>query len=464
MSKRLILILALAFVVGITCAAYAEVQNVKVSGDLLLRGITRNDFTLDDSDKYDVGGLTADARLRVDADLTDNVAVTIRLLSEKSWGKTLSGKTLVKRDIIGATGDWIDGVDLGSLTSSDEVDIDLAYVTLKEFLYSPITLTLGRQELRFGNALIIGDVDTNRLAVNLWVPPDLSLRKAFDAIRATLNYDPMVVDLIYAKVHENDVWWLRYAGREDEDIDLYGINARYDLKDLGFKGTAEVYWFDRVNRYDLDTTGKQDTCNTIGGLISGEIIKDLTGSFEYAYQFGNSTVTGSNLKRRAWALQTGLNYALPVKSLKKYAPNLGLVYTYLSGDKNSSDTKYGNWDPMFEDQVPNAIPNALFPASNMQVINAKGSIKPIEDLTLSAVYGYYRLAKVLGGLSGTYGDYTMNPDKKGFGHAVDVTATYDYTEDVQFGLTFGYFNPGKAFMSNNQESASQLVGSMKVTF
>jgi len=58
----------------------------------------------------------------------------------------------------------------------------------------------------------------------------------------------------------------------------------------------------------------------------------------------------------------------------------------------------------------------------------------------------------------------MNLDKKGFGHAVDVTATYDYTEDVQFGLTFGYFNPGKAFMSNNQESASQLVGSMKVTF
>ncbi len=46
MSKRLILFLALALAVGLTSAAYAEVQNVRVSGDLAVSGITRNSLTL----------------------------------------------------------------------------------------------------------------------------------------------------------------------------------------------------------------------------------------------------------------------------------------------------------------------------------------------------------------------------------------------------------------------------------
>ena len=151
MSKRLILVLALAFVVSIAVCAYAEVQNVKVSGDLLMRAISRTNFTLNKDDKYKVGGLTSTARLRVDADLTDNVIATVRLLNERSWGANSLGIPSGYGKIIGGIVDSV----------GDSVTIDLAYLTLKEFLYSPLTLTVGRQELRFGNALIIGDVDTN---------------------------------------------------------------------------------------------------------------------------------------------------------------------------------------------------------------------------------------------------------------------------------------------------------------
>ena len=54
MSKRLILILALAFVVGITCAAYAEVQNVKVSGDITVKAVARDNFDLSKTRNIDV--------------------------------------------------------------------------------------------------------------------------------------------------------------------------------------------------------------------------------------------------------------------------------------------------------------------------------------------------------------------------------------------------------------------------
>jgi len=45
MGKRLIVLLALALLVGLTfSAAYAEVQNVKVSGDIIASGVARRTF------------------------------------------------------------------------------------------------------------------------------------------------------------------------------------------------------------------------------------------------------------------------------------------------------------------------------------------------------------------------------------------------------------------------------------
>ncbi len=55
-------------------------------------------------------------------------------------------------------------------------------------------------------------------------------------------------------------------------------------------------------------------------------------------------------------------------------------------------------------------------------------------------------------------------NKKSLGNALDITATYDYTEDVQFGLTAGMFACGKAFASSNDRTATQVIGSMKVSF
>jgi len=434
MSKKLIVFLV---ILGLVAPAYAAVQNVKVSGDLTLQAISRNGFTLTKNPgKYKRSGLTSAVRLRVDADLIENVAVTIRLLNERSAG-----------------------IEAESPTTTN---IDLAYLTLKEMLYSPLTLIAGRQELRFGNALIIGDPDTNMGAATLAVPFDLSVRKAFDAMRVILNYDPVVVDLIYAKIGERDNWWVHNPAHiERRDGDLYGVNAKYDLTGAGIKGSAELYCFSRYDRATIDgAAGKKDTCHAVGTLLSGEIAENLTGSLEYAYQFGNAVIGSANFKRRAWALQSGINYTLPVDM----SSSVGLVYTYLSGDKDPATGKFKHWNPMFEDQTPNAIPNALFPASNVQVINLKGSIKPTEDIILLAVYGNYRLAQKMSFLTGgPYGRYTMTT-KKSLGNALDLTALYDYTEDVQLGLTFGLFDPGKAFSKANRKNATQLIGSMKVTF
>ncbi len=66
--------------------------------------------------------------------------------------------------------------------------------------------------------------------------------------------------------------------------------------------------------------------------------------------------------------------------------------------------------------------------------------------------------------AGTGFGYTMVDGKKDLGNEYDLGLAYDYTADVQFGLNYGLFVPGKAFHAGNRKSASQVVGSMKVTF
>jgi len=239
MSKRLVLLFCALFVFAAAVPAFAAVQNVKVSGDIIARYIGRDNFDLrkatDTTGTDEISVFNSVVRLRVDADLTDNVSTVVRLINERNW-------------------------DVANTTDTD-IDLDLAYVTMKEFLYSPLTLAIGRQELHFGNDMIIGDgvgtpnanavsgaVGTNQTtnygeAVGYGnLNGDLAYRKAFDAVRATLNYDPLVIDMVYAKVNKGTLFGTKSNG----DIDLYGINAGYQFKD-NWGTLAEGYFWSKFN-------------------------------------------------------------------------------------------------------------------------------------------------------------------------------------------------------------------------
>ena len=450
MGKRLIVVLALALIVGMTFgAAYAEVQNVKVSGDILASGVARNHFNLVNTGGQAVGGadksilkqnfLMSQVRIRVDADLTDNVMTTVRLINERIWN-----------------GQMDSGV---NNTNQGTIDLDLAYVTMKEFLYSPLTLTVGRQEIKFGNGLVIGNAKV--IGTSSSIPADLTERKAFDAIRATLNYDPLVVDLVYAQIQQvNSV--------DRNTVSLTGINAAYALNK---KTDASVYyWLKKDDFTNANASSRADELSTVGALISSSPIENLTASLEAAYQFGRNTATTNQKRHNAWALQAMADY---IFAKVKTTPKIGGSYTHLSGGTTSpQDSRNNGWDRMFYDQKLNNIVYTLLPFSNMNAFNLRGSMKPVDDVTVSLVYGYYNVAQKNSPAftapftydNGTaYLASTAYTRKNHLGSALDGTITYDYTEDVQFGLTGGCFIPGNALAENNA-TATQIIGSMKVTF
>jgi len=474
MSKRLVLLFCLLLAVVFVAPAFAEVQNVKVSGDILARYIGRNDFDLTKAQETatQAGSLNVFntvTRVRIDADLTDKVSTVVRLINERNWNSD------------------------NDSTASD-IDLDLAYVTLKEFLYSPLTVTVGRQELHFGNDMIIGDgvgtitgaavltsggIGTNQFADSGEAPcyssanGDLSARKSFDAVRATLNYDPLVVDIVYAKISSGNITG---ASRND-DINLFGVNAGYKFSDK-WNSMAEAYFWDKINRSAKGNAGTSDsdeTVYTLGGRVSTNPTKKINLQQEIAWQGGQKLVNGSGSAvrdRNAWAAQS-MGYFTPGW---KYEPTMGMIYSYFSGDADitstGGDKKYRAWDPMFENQTAGHIINAIFGQSNCHNYDLMMSMKPMEDITFRADFVIQQMAKGLSGTAGLPNQYTSGytwvSNKTDVGKEFDMTLTYDYTEDVQLGLLAGWFFPGKA-LSNTEAAeyhsvASELIASCKVSF
>ena len=518
MSRRLILILALAFVVGIAFAAYAEVQNVKVSGDITVMGVYRNnqDLAKERSLVPNVPGWTtivntdtlrnalSIVRVRVDADLTDNVSTTVRLINERVWGQETDTDTYNPTTFIATT----------TSSGSANVDIDLAYATMKEFLYSPLTLTVGRQELHFGNDMIVGARNTNGVALGSNLPlyeQDLSSRKSFDAVRATLNYDPLVIDAIWSKVGEGSL-------AVNDDTDLYGINAHYALDKVT---NLEGYFFAKVTQSGsgvwnapwtafVDPTtnkvNKADQVYAVGGKFDSAAVKNLWLSLEAAFQFGtwnpsfdiNSNYNGIStcLQRRAWALEAMAIYDLKdIARIAKYAPSLTASYTYMSGDNASekasvNSSKWHGWDSMFINQIAGHLATSMFAATNSHIVGLSGKMEPVKDITFNLDYVYIWLDKAYAGIENNFdvvnmkgapmnfgSNYYLMTHNRHFGQEIDAKLTYAYTEDVQFSLLGGLFLPGSAFAKNvnpaigltfaaggNRNVASEVIGSMKVTF
>ncbi|MFA5389109.1 MAG: alginate export family protein [Candidatus Omnitrophota bacterium] len=464
MSRFLKLMSVLAIVALIAVPAFAEVQNVKVSGDIDSKAIYRNNYDLKqgpvtantDNDK-DTWFNTI-TRIQIDADLTDNVSTCVRLLNERDWntepapGAGTSGET--------------------------SIALDLANVKMKEMFYAPLTLTIGRQLLRFGSGLVVGDPDTNDASTNSAIAAvDLSARKSFDAIRATLDYNPLTVDIIMAKIDADTSSTSANVGTGGlrNDQDLYGINAAYKFDQ--YNSEAEAYVFLKNTRQggaNLET----DKVYTYGLRGSLEPISKLVVDAEIAMQNGDYKTSTVSKDRSAWAGDVGAAYAIDYK----WSPKVAARYSYRSGtktgaagnDDDTGDSKYKAWDTMFEDQTHGIIANQIFNGnndgvdSNGHTLNVMAAAVPMQDLTLAVDYYYYKLAEEWESLVTT--TRSLNSISQSvrkdddLGQELDLSLAYDYTEDVKLGLTAGWFLPGKAFLKDNNEMASTIMADVKVSF
>jgi hypothetical protein len=276
---------------------------------------------------------------------------------------------------------------------------------------------------------------------------DLSAVGAFDGIVGVVDLSPVTLTTGFVKVSE--IGQTGGGITTGKDNNLYVVDAIYPLGENSKNTVLE-------GTYVLQSQRK-NYVNNIGGRITSTPIEKLGVEAEYVYQTARTSALGTWLDTNhktlvSDAIRLAASYAFPDMAWK---PTLGVDFTRLSN----------KWNVMQEDVSPADLANALFANTNVRCIGVSAAAKPKDDLTLKVRYVDLALAKkstttTINNIVG--GTYAMDQTKKDLGQELDLGLAYDYTEDVQFGLNYGLFDPGKAFQV--RKNASQVVGSMKVTF
>jgi hypothetical protein len=524
---RIAMVLAIALCLA--GSVYAETQSVKVSGDLTVRGIWRGDYDYRSATPAsdpartgmtrDTGGMNgvaspgagggtiaggyygasqswwmSQAEVQVDAELTDNVSTVIRILNQRDWN--VQNKNIVAGQDLRPNG-------LGGYvpqTDEFEVQLDLAYVTLKNFVYCPLTVTIGRQDLWFGKGFIIGSnqinnnwIDLQGANNNILHAPEYTSMNAFDSIKAVLDYDPWTITGVWANIWNNTVG-------EADGIDLWGINVGYKFD--CYKAEAEAYWFykrdNSIEQWRTNMWGNSNV-HTFGIRGSMDPIECVTLSGEVAVQAGAYTANTLQLatrERAAWALDVAAEYR-GLMDCWAWKPKAGIEYILYSGNKddenlaNNNTNAYTGWDRMFRGKYDSAIrewvgtyyasydygprSNSLPSCADASFTNQSqlifsGSLQPMDCLTLKGnwnlfwtVEDYVTWPNVPAQQAGSF----SQGQKRGglIGNELDVQAIWDYTEDVSFGLLMGWFMPnGDVYYAGNNDTASDIVGTVKVSF
>lgn len=436
--KRAWLALTVVVLMGMVINTYADVQNIRLSGDIRLRGYYLNNVAdLGASGDVEDSFVSQRTRVTVEADLEDHVLVVVTLAAEGLWGND--------NDVHTASGAGTGEFDaFHKINRSWDTGVDEAYVQFNEMFFTPATLKLGRQYLNYGRGLILS---SNEQEYN------------YDAARLVLDYYPLTIDLVYAKLVENTPFG---TGTGDRDADLYFLNARYEMTDSVIKDIEGYFGYvaNSMLKNSFDSGDRPQAPPTFDGaspLIFGlrgdlALTKELTMWLEGAYEFG-ADGAGHDESISAWLFNVGAKYAIPDT---QWSPVLNCAWTFATG---GGDDDSGYFRPWF-DYVEGYNGYVLHPLlTNIHIFNLGASVKPYENTTLS-VQGYYYLKADQDGVVVQNPNYDIggfldvSSEDSDIGWGIDTVLGYDYSKDVSFQLVYGMFIPGRAFHEDDTFDAT----------
>ncbi len=490
--KHLRILSVFALALAFSASAFAETQTVKVSGSVDAKWIYKENFDLRDGNDSAVvpvtgtvagtpaGNSVSDSgdaadwfmstvQVEIAADLTDNVSVVINLFNQRDWNSNVyDGGTT--------------GASVANTTEEFDLGVDLAYVTLKEAFYAPLTLTLGRQDVEFGRGLIVGNFQIQD-PQNSIVANEFSAVTSYDAARATLDFEPWTLDFVWANLAQGDA-------NDSDSRDLYWLNVNYQFSE--YNAVWEAYLGADLDKATADnaaalTSAIRANANStyiIGTRAQFDPVSNMTVGGELAYQWGDSstssTVAQFGQDREAWLFDIFGEYRW---SDHAYKPYVGLEYVLFSGDDTTSNgvnegwngitrsPTYGNIHDYLETYYQTALLGDTATGSNLETFFISGGFAPMEDLKIDGKFYWFWLNEDI--INTTHGGTQLLGGD--LGTELDVNVTYDYTEDVTFSLGLAWFFPGDVYdsaLTNNtapaqgavNDTATQAVAGVNVTF
>lgn len=284
----------------------------------------------------------------------------------------------------------------GIAKDQSDVSVDQAWLKFSEINGGPFDLTVGRQDIRLGNWLVVADGEGQDQA--LW----LNFHDSFPfAARLDGNFGALTTTLYWARSDN-------YFQKLDEtalfgpveDVEVAGLQGQYNFSETN-------YVFAGVHQKIDDGSRATDDNIYLGpGLVADNdttawdlgVHLEMAGLLlegEGVYQNGDAGVlAGQDRDRDAFGGFASATYNLPVT----YAPWVRGSYFYFSGDDDPADDEASDYDPMFSGFsawnrfVIGEIAGELhLPNSNKRVAVAEVGFSPAEAVFVTLMYLNHKL-------------------------------------------------------------------------
>lgn len=376
-----------------------------------LRGEGRDNQDLDPNEGDLSSFILQRIRLGIDLRPIDHWRVFLQPQHSGAWGQ-LDG---VPNGGSGVAG----GVPTSGGTQDRAIMLHQGYVETDR--WRPFVVRIGRQELNYGDGVVIGNLDFSNVA------------RSFDAALLHYGHDRAFVDAFFSQTAEND------ANRAVVDGQAIFAGVYAGSKFLRDALQADVYalWLldqrlEDFNDFNIATLGHRNRFNFAG----------FDTRFEGGMQIGKSLEEDT----RAYMYDFEAGYTLPLPGEIR----LGGEYLYASGD-TPFEGKFSRWHPLFPSPHPYLGYLDLFGRQNIRAIKGQIGFAPNPRWDAHAAYHRFRRA------NGADVAYTINAESpianqldpvlllensKDLGQEVDLTLNYRPLPYLDLQLQGGVFFPG----------------------
>ena len=325
--------------------------------------------------------------------------------------------------------DWYNKeFDLIHNPQEDKLELYHTYLQASHLGGLPLTLTLGRQRIAYGDRRVFGPGEWKNSGKWIWDAAKLSYKKGDNFVDLfvgnTVLHDPDTFSLDHRWGYTGAGLYGHYAWNEGavEPILVYKHNGNGELK---YEELTHYYAGFRVYDENLENF-----------FYNATLIK----------QWGEQTKLGGtevDVDALGWHVDAGYAFGKEYGSLK-----VGAGYTYASGD-DTSTPEVEKFDAVFGASDKYYGRMNLMSWSNLLDAELFATFKPMKKVSVKAEYHNFALADDSDSWR-TYKNVSGNSEDA-LGDEIDIVAKYGYSKMLGIQVGYGHFWPG-AFIEANVPS------------
>jgi hypothetical protein len=302
-------------------------------------------------------------------------------------------------------------------------DLRRAYVDIGDIDEDPISLRVGRQDLAFGHARLVG--------TSYW----RNASRGYDAAMLVVNTDRIRLNAFAASPVINTANGLSHHQPGNNFHGLYG-----SIRDIVPGSVLEPYLLWRLTPSIVSEEGKLSRLDekTVGVRWAG-----ARSGFDYDAETAGQVGNLGPDRIRAWAWSAVAGYTFESARLR---PRIFVKYDFASGDRNPADGVRGTFDQLYPNIHDHHGLADVIAWQNLKSVRSGVRVSLRRNWILAGAYNDWWLASATDGFYNASGVIVARDPTGMFGTHIgrefDVQTSHRLNRNVELGAGVGYIVSG----------------------